>query len=960
VSSPVLVGRTDELRDLSAALAAARDGRPAVALVAGEAGVGKTRLVDELIHEATQDGARVLVGGCVELGGGGFPFAPVVDALRTLVADLPPQQLDEVLGSAREDLSRLLPELSVTGGRGDHAGDSAGEFGRSRMFELLLAVFTRVATDRPLVLVIEDLHWADRSTLDLVVFFARSLRNAPVLLVLTYRSDEVDRRHPLRPVLALLERMRQVLRVQVDRFDHAAVAEQLAGILGHEADASLVSDVFAWSEGNAFLVEEVLDLKEKGSMASSLSNVLLDRVERLSDSGRRVVRVAAAGGHRVQHQLVAEVADMSDDELAAGLREAVENHVLTVDDNGRGYTFRHVLTREAVYDEMLPGELVPLHRAYAQALSANPDLAAGFPAAGAAYHWFAAHDLPRALPAAVQAARQAVSAFAFSEAEQHARRALEIWPTVPDPDQQAGAGHVELLELASLAASAAGDDSHADAYLEQALEEIDHVASPARAAEIMARRAMLQFQAGRADPRSQLETAVALLPEGEPTRERAVVLAALARTVMMTSPSEGAESVGPRAVEAARAAGCEREEADALISLGTSLAYGGETERGLACLREALGIATRIGNVEEESRAYINLSDILAMAGRHEEALGVSIEGLAFSERVGLARSRGAFQAGNLADSLIRLGRWAEARERCVETLTLDPIGLAGANLHCALAELAAFEGTEQFETALATARRVAGTAGGEQYELPMAYVEALVARDAGDLDHAASVVERRLTDRAYGEFPRYSWPLVWLRARLARERGLDPAGIGALSASSVAAPGDAAYQAMVEAEAVDGPDAVRAWETAVSRWRIAGEPFPSAQALLRLGASQLDQKDRDGAAGNLAAAAAIAAGLGAAPLAAEIESLARRARLPSATKAAPPVGSGLRALTQREVDVLRLVAEGHSNAQIAGELFISPKTVSVHVTNLLAKLGVANRREAAAVAYRAGLLTDS
>jgi len=625
VSSPVLVGRSEELTWLSTALAEARIGQPAVALIAGEAGVGKTRLVEELIREATESQARVLVGGCVELGGEGFPFAPVVDALRTLAADLPPQQLDEVLGSAREELSRLLPELSPTTTR----QEAAGEFGRSRMFELLLAVFTRVAAERPLVLVIEDLHWADRSTLDLVVFFARSLRNTRVLLVLSYRSDEVDRRHPLRPVLAVLERMRQVLRIKLDRFDRSSVAEQLAGILGHEPDGPLVTEVFTWSEGNAFLVEEVLELREKGSMASSLSNVLLDRVERLSESGRRVVRVAAAGGHRVRHRLVAEVADIPEDELAAGLREAVENHVMTVDDNGRGYAFRHVLTREAVYDDMLPGELVPLHRAYAEALSRNPSLAAGFPAAGEAYHWFAAHDLPRALPAAVRAARQAASAFAFSEAEQHARRALEIWPTVPEPEQQAAITHVELLELASLSASAAGDDSRADAYLEQALDEIDRVAAPATAAELMARRAMLQFQAGRADPLPQLQAALALLPEGEPTRERAVVLAALARCIMLNTPTAEADVIGPEAVAAARAAGCEREEASALASLGTSLTYRGEIERGIASLREGLAIGLRIGDVEEASRAYINLSDALAMVGRHEEALAASVEGLA-------------------------------------------------------------------------------------------------------------------------------------------------------------------------------------------------------------------------------------------------------------------------------------------------------------------------------------------
>jgi DNA-binding CsgD family transcriptional regulator/tetratricopeptide (TPR) repeat protein len=959
VSSPVLVGRADELKWLSAALAEARDGRPAVALVAGEAGVGKTRLVEELIREAGDSGARVLVGGCVELGGEGFPFAPVVDALRTLVADLPPQQLDEVLGSARDDLSRLLPELSTAAAR----PESAGEFGRSRMFELLLAVFTRVAADRPLVLVIEDLHWADRSTLDLVVFFARSLRNTPVLLVLSYRSDEVDRRHPLRPVLALLERMRQVVRVQLDRFDRPAVAEQLAGILGHEADGPLVTEVFTWSEGNPFLVEEVLELREKGSMASSLSNVLLDRVERLSDSGRRVVRVAAAGGHRVQHLLVAEVADMPEDELAAGLREAVENHVMTVDHNGRGYAFRHVLTREAVYDDMLPGELVPLHRAYAAALSANPSLAAGFPAAGEAYHWFAAHDLPRALPAAVLAARQAASAFAFSEAEQHARRALEIWPTIPEPEQQAAITHVELLELASLATSAAGDDSRADAYLEQALEEIDRGAAPATAAVLMARRAMLQFQAGRADPLPQLQAALALLPEGEPTRERAVVLAALARCVMLTTPTAEADGVGPQAVAAARAAGCEREEASSLTSLGTSLTYRGEIEAGISSLREALAIARRIGDVEEASRAYINLSDSLAAVGRHEEALATSVEGLTFSERAGLARSRGAFQAGNLADSLIRLGRWAEARERCDETLMLDPVGLAGANLHCALAELAAFQGRpSEFQAELATVRRVAGTDAGEQYEMPLAYVEAVVARDAGDLETAATLVDRSLSGDEAVEFPRYGWPLAWLRARLARERGLLPPPLSALGSLAVAAPADAAYRAMVEAEAADGEDGVRAWGFAVERWRLAGEPFPLAQSLLRLGVGLVEAQDRDAAADALAEAGTIGARLGAAPLVAEVESLARRARLPRRTASAgagagPELDARLPALTHREVDVLRLVAEGQSNSQIAAALYISPKTVSVHVTNVLAKLGVANRREAAAVAYRAGLL---
>jgi DNA-binding CsgD family transcriptional regulator len=375
-------------------------------------------------------------------------------------------------------------------------------------------------------------------------------------------------------------------------------------------------------------------------------------------------------------------------------------------------------------------------------------------------------------------------------------------------------------------------------------------------------------------------------------------------------------------------------------------------------LREGLAIALRIGDVEEASRAYINLSDALAMVGRHEEALATSVEGLAYSERAGLARSRGAFQAGNLADSLIRLGRWAEARERCNETLTLDPVGLSGANLHCSLAELAAFQGrTAEFEAELATVRRVGGSDAGEQYAMPLAYVEALVARDAGDLDRAAALVDGSLFADQAVEFPRYGWPLIWLGARLALERGMSPPLSGLESAP---APADVAYQAMVAAEAADGADGVRAWVAAVAQWRRAGEPFPLAQALLRLGTALVEQQDRDGAAVALAEARTIAERLGAAPLAAEVESLSRRARLPARPAASAETDAGLPALTHREVDVLRLVAEGQSNSQIAAGLFISPKTVSVHITNILAKLAVTNRREAAAIAYRAGLLETS
>jgi len=207
---------------------------------------------------------------------------------------------------------------------------------------------------------------------------------------------------------------------------------------------------------------------------------------------------------------------------------------------------------------------------------------------------------------------------------------------------------------------------------------------------------------------------------------------------------------------------------------------------------------------------------------------------------------------------------------------------------------------------------------------------------------------------------------LVWLRARLAHERRIVPPPLSVLESLTVAAPADAAYRAMAEAEAAgtrasdDSQSAVRAWGAAVQRWRAAGEPFPLAQSLLRFGFSLVEQQDRDAAADALAEARTIADSLGAAPLSREIESLVRRARLPARAATGEVTDAGgarLPALTHREVDVLRLVAEGQSNSQIGAALFISPKTVSVHITNVLSKLGVTNRREAAAIAYRAGLL---
>jgi predicted ATPase len=224
VASPTFVGRVEELRTLEAARVRAANGEPAVVLVGGEAGVGKTRLVAELAARCAADGTRVLYGGCVPVGGDGLPYAPIVEALRPLPDELGVDAVRELAGPSWRELARLLPSL------GEPEAGPAGQAAQARLFELLLGLLTRLSRQTPIALVVEDLHWSDQSTRDLLAFLVRNLRHNRVLLVGTYRSDE-PRSDRLGPWLAELDRGGPVQRMELSRFDRAETVAQLVGIL---------------------------------------------------------------------------------------------------------------------------------------------------------------------------------------------------------------------------------------------------------------------------------------------------------------------------------------------------------------------------------------------------------------------------------------------------------------------------------------------------------------------------------------------------------------------------------------------------------------------------------------------------------------------------------------------------------------------------------------------------------
>jgi DNA-binding CsgD family transcriptional regulator/tetratricopeptide (TPR) repeat protein len=1048
VVSPVFIGRREELASLAGQLEQARAKEPAFALIGGEAGIGKTRLTRELASLAASRDCCVLTGQCVELGGEGLPLAPLVDALRTLARTMPPDLLAEVLGPAAPALSRLLPELaratsSVASPPAAPTDLASEDMSKAQLLEHVLGTLDRLSGVRPVLLAVEDLHWADRSTLDLVAFLFRSLRQSRVMIAVTYRSDELHRRHPLRPLLTSWERDRSINRVDLSRFSRDEVAAQLGAILGQRPAPAVTDTVFDRSGGNAYLVEELAGAVAAGGdpadLPPSLADVLLSRFDALTANAQKLLRTVSVAGRAVSDGLLAEVAGLDEAELYGALRETVDGHLLVVDPTGPGYAFRHALTRDAVYEDMLPGERVRLHAAYGAALDRDPALGGDDEAdpSTLAYHWYAALDLPRALPASVRAAARAAAAGAPAEALRLLERALEIWPRVADARERTGMDRVDVSRLAADAAYRSGALDRSRSLLADALAELSDTpgGDPHQRALLLGRYAMVQRDSSEpAAATATLQRALELLPSDQVTRAHAVVLATIASSQMRADDMASCADTAKRAIEAARAAGAKDAEADASVSLGSALSYLGPTEVGLASLREGLRLALELGGhvtdgggtrprggpsaargpvartIADEAefagaertmitlRAYINLSDVLELLGRHAEAAQTAAEGIELATKTGTTRTLGSYLIGNRADSLLRMGQLDEADELTSQALATLPEGVFSATLHLFRAEIAMMRG--QYDLAVASnraTRRIVSDTVDIQFAQTLRYTTGMIALAAADIAAARQAVTEGMPDMTSLGGARYAWPLLWLGMRIEaddatrhRDRREPVPGeitdrcarLADIAAEvQTPAPGWEAYRELTAAEhaRAGGIGTPATWLAAVSAWRRAAEPYPLCYALLRLAEAHTAAGDLDAAACAVQESHALASGLGAAPIAAEAEALARRARLSLPTEPADALdgrpgehgaGAGDGAwptarpadelarfgLTDREREVLILVAAGRSNPEIAKTLFISAKTASVHVSNILAKLGVSGRVEAAAVAHRLGI----
>ncbi|MFB7514193.1 AAA family ATPase [Streptomyces sp. NPDC056144] len=994
--SPVFVGRAGELTALTEALSRATAGEPQALLVGGEAGVGKTRLIEEFLDTACERDAVVALGGCVELGADGLPFAPFATALRGLHRRLP-EELTAAADGQESELARLLPEL------GDPGGHDSGtdEDSTARLFELTVRLLERLAADRTIVLVLEDLHWADASTRHLFTYLLRTLRRGRIVVVASYRADDIHRRHPLRPLLAELDRLRTIRRIELSRFTRTEVHRQLTGILAAEPDPALVEEVFARSDGNAFFVEELVVSHEAGcavgQLSDSLRDLLLVRVETLPEDAQRVARIVAEGGSTVEYGLLAAVARLTEDELIEALRAAVGANILLAVPDGDGYRFRHSLVREAVSDDLLPGERSRLNRRYAEALEADPTLVrADERATRVATYWYHAHDPAKALPAVLRASVATRKRHAYAEQLRLLERAMELWDKAPEeirrdlrPMDYAEAyppcgcdpettplSYLDLLAEAAVAARLSGERERALKIGKMALRLLDaeDVGDPLRAAWFWTEKARLQSNLGRGDGSEEIARAQELVKGLPPSAVHAVVLVGAAGWGMLRNPGPEALAAAERAVEYARLVKAESIELNARLTLGTIMTAAGDVEGGLAEMHAVRERTTAIGQYGEASRAHINISSSLESLGRSAEAVEVADSGIRLARTYGLVDSVGWVEA-NRAESLVSLGRWDEAREaaerlRSSATST-KPLGSA----HLRLAQIAAARGeTDAAAAHLADARVAYGAQDPiPQYTLPMAQVAVAVAAAEGRvLD-----VRAELAAAAEAGFPpgthRYGWPLV-LTAAVAEadSRGLPAADEGRADAlalirrcvRSLATPAPvwAAHSQQVSEELAraEGRDSAARWTEVVAAYEPLDRPADLARARHRLADALLvEGGHREEAAALLREARATAVGLGSRALREDVELLAARARLSLVPEKQAPAEAGedTFGLTPREQGVLRLVAAGRTNRQIAEELFISPKTASVHVSNILAKLGVSGRGEAAALAHRLHLL---
>ena len=975
VTCPTFVGRDSELSQLERAAHAARDETQLV-LIGGDAGVGKTRLIDELCRREEAAGGVAVVSGCVDLGDVGIGYGPLVDVLRRLRTTVGVEMVDGLLDDVAPELRPLLT-----------AGRSRGEVRPGAVLEQTVALLETVGERLPgLLVVIEDLHWADASTRDLVAYLARHLRTARVALVISYRTDDIHRRHPVRPLLGELTRSPVVERIEVSGMTRSELTMLLAGIAGRVPADSIVDDVLARSEGNPFYAEELLAVRTgTGALPDSVRDAILARVARLPESVQRVLREAALVGGTVDDRLLSAVAGRPLGEIGEALREAVAHQILVLERDG--CRFRHALVREAVYEELLPGERQRLHESTATTLAAQPELAGGpehVRWALLAYHWGAADEQPNAFAASVRAGLEAQQVGAQADAADHFERALRLWPTITDPEAVAGLDQPSLLLHAAAACDGVGSPVRAVALAESAVALLERHAEPERLAAALERLGHHRWATGdRLGTRDARRQAAALVTDRPPSQVQALALFTLGRQLMVEDRFVEAEPALRRALAVAEMTDAHGVRATALGVMSLVLTSLGRVDDGIAAADEAVRIAEAYGTADDKNLVYVNTTEAHLIAGRYDDVARLAVVGIEHARRFGMLAAGGSLLTGYAAYAMFVLGRWDDALAIVAANHSVTD-GVFAMDGTIVAARIALGRG--RIDEAVGHAGRAIAVANEDTHFEAFICAAEVAAHQRAFADarrHAAIAFEATVTTdhvRAVAEVCSTAVGIEADRVESARlsvrraDADVEEARAVAdelvnrtheMTERAVAAgiailPETAAWLTVAEAHqarAHGRPDA-ELWADIASQFDALTMPYPAAIARYH----EADARLRSRSGHQQAAAAArkalmTAEQLGAAPLTERLYLLAKRGRL-DLTESPEPASAVVDPLQElgisaREAEVLRLLGVGRTNRQIADELYISEKTASVHVTHLLRKLGVANRIEASAIAQR-------
>jgi DNA-binding CsgD family transcriptional regulator len=806
-----------------------------------------------------------------------------------------------------------------------------------------------------LLLILEDMHWADRSTQDFVAALARTARGR-LLLVLTFRSDALHRRHPFRGTLAEIGRTLGARRVDLGPLERESIAGIVAARTGGPPDPAVVASVLARSEGNPLYAEELLNA-DRESVPGHLSDLLLARIDALGTEPRRLLRVASVNGTRLDTDTLAELAGVDTAEMGSCLREALDANVLR--SAGDYLEFRHGLLREAAYDDLLPDERTRLHGDLAEILQAGidaepePGLAA---LSRGAFHWHAAHDLPRTLATSVRAGLAAKRA-GTAEAVTHLERALSLWDRVPDAEGLAGHARAELVVLLAEAANDQGDKERWHALVREAVRLLRPDTEPLLASRVYSALGDCYMLTDETVSRQEAVRLAIEHAGSRPSEELARALFVESAYLMAESDWTGSLGSATKAAEVARSVGAPEALAEALRNAGVAAMALGRCREGIALGREAVEVWRHAGFSGRAIYDTGNVAWFGMVAGQVEDGLEVARQG--YEEGLALGLPVQAAMCGEqMQTALTWLGRLDESELLLAQLHELGipeyrwrwqrvELWIARGEAEAAAPLLPEMMNGFRDQAAVLVQVQVAEMLD----ELPVALEAAstCLAQSEKSDTPLDSAVAARIGFHALaltGSMPQAQ--AKNLSALSTRHLGVARAGLTddwRASYDGVQLALAAAYSARV------------AGEPAVAQFRHAvalAEPFGAFFALeprLNLAEELLAHGGRDEGRELLTECWRVAHEMGARYLEERAYRLATRTRVPLPEKSSQT--GPLSLLTPRECEVLDLLATGATNKAIAGKLFISEKTASVHVSRVLHKLGVENRGEAAALARR-------